>query len=632
MKLISDGYKKTICFLCILFSILAFAADGVWISDSGVWTDPANWEDGIVAQGTGAKATFANAMTVNSTVSIDGSADPVIVGEIEIGETGKNLTISATNDGRLTFDNGESAAVITTATGNFGTIDFSTPVEIAGNKKLEVSNNYGGDRTLQFTGDIFGDDVIIANCGTGNNSLVLISGTKSFTGELHAESTYSRLNVQFNGVEERAGGDPRNAVRIFPGGRLTLARYGHAVVNPLRTIILEGGDDDVPGIFYNPGEGNEKKHVPANITGDGSLSINGYCALSGLNTFTGTMELNSAMLQVASEANLGKGKLVVHGNGTSLRIIGREYSSLGDRDAEFNNGNNGGTYISIVDPEHVFEMDRGLAMSLNSAGAPSFAKNGPGELQFTAPQTFRNVTGRMLAVDGGTVTVDYTAGGSLHGSSTTDHNTVGFKGGTLNLSLKDSADDFIQNFRDLRLDGDGARIIIENTGASGSFTMNCRNAIFNSPGSNKGLALDIKVTGDASKVFLTTEDENDEDTGIWGGGRIVFLESDWPYTGSTGQLEKYNDYSDLAAAVPVSNVLVEGNETVTEDTAVNTIKLTTTTFGETLSIAEGAVLTLNNNAVLFTGEHDYTINGGVIRNGRTIPISCSTISVREQLH
>jgi fibronectin-binding autotransporter adhesin len=610
--------KKTMRLLAGFASVgLCLAGDGVWTMDAdGTWSDAANWANGDVANGVGSKAAFTTPFTADRTVTIDGAVLSPTLGEIAIGEINKKLTVRSSNGGLVTLDNGEEPAILSTAAANSGEITFSTPIAIAGNKRLDVHHNYNGDRYLKLAGKISGENVVIANHGTGDISVVSIEAQNSFTGELWAVSSRSRLNVACTGIEETAAGDPYNVIRVFPDARLTLARYAHAVVNPLRTIVMEGQGVSGIGVFHNSGEGNEKKHVPAPITGDGGLQTQAHVALSGKNTFTGTLKLNSGTLQVASLDNLGAGKLVVDGNGTTLAISGTSFDSFGEHLTEFNVGNNGGTYFSILDPNHVFTMDRELGMSLNSGNAPAVAKNGPGELRFVVPQTFRNATGRMLSLDGGAVTVDYAAGARLYGNTIADQNRLGFKGGVLKLRMTGVSTDIVQNLGDLWLYGDGGRLVIDNRNATGTADVRFGTFVLKaSPDS--GQTLSLEVLGDASKVVFRSTAANDGATGIWGEGRIVLKGGDWPcIEAATNRVIAYTTYTPLASAGSTDNALVNGTATVASDAAINTLKIAPTASGQSLTINSGTTLTLNNTALLFTGSEDYTLSGGQIGSGR----------------
>ena len=59
--------------LCVSAALPARAVDGVWTESTGlgVWSNPANWQSGNIADGTGSTANFnqvdVNAVTANAT-------------------------------------------------------------------------------------------------------------------------------------------------------------------------------------------------------------------------------------------------------------------------------------------------------------------------------------------------------------------------------------------------------------------------------------------------------------------------------------------------------------------------------------------------------------------------------------
>ena len=572
MSEVMSWVRNVSVFLCVAQAGICLATDGAWSVDAnGTWSDAGNWSGGV-PDGAGSKASFPTLFTGGRTVTINGLVLSPTVGSVDFGNFGNmSVNVANSNNGFLKLDNGNSPISISTATNVFNEIKFSTPITIAENKRLNVYNNYNGDKYLKLAGVLSGKNIIIANSGTGIGGSVSLEGLNNFTGEVWAVSTNSRLNLVAGNVDEISGGDPYNTIRVFPNGRLTISRYGQALVNPLRTIVMEGQGVSGIGVFYNPGENNEKKHIPAPITGDGGLQTTANFVLSGSNTFTGPMKVSGGTLQIASMRNIGTGTLVVDGFGSTLSIVGRELKSFGTRTTDFNVGNNGGTALSLGDPDLVFTLDRELNMALNSGGATALGKVGPGELLITVPQTLRNATGRMFEFDGGTVTVDYAAGASLYGPSINNQNRIGFRGGALNLRTSGSTTNMTQNLGDFWLYGDGGKLVVDNRNASGTVNVSVGSlALKNSP--DNGQALSLEVRGDTSKVVWRSSDTNNAVTGIWGAGRLIFQSADWPVIASgTNLVSAYSAYTPLASTGSSGNALVAGSDSVPASQEINTL-------------------------------------------------------------
>lgn len=105
----------------ILASLLPhflFAASGTWIGGSGNWSDPANWEGGIVADGTDQLAVFSNVTDI--AVSVD---SPRTIGHIYKGAPG---TLTLQGPGPLSLS--DTAPTKPTITNDEGTVIINVPL------------------------------------------------------------------------------------------------------------------------------------------------------------------------------------------------------------------------------------------------------------------------------------------------------------------------------------------------------------------------------------------------------------------------------------------------------------------------------------------------------------------------
>ena len=123
---------------------------------------------------------------------------------------------------------------------------------------------------------------------------------------------------------------------------------------------------------------------------------------------------------------------------------------------------------------------------------------------------------------------------------------------------------------------------------------------------NGGSALNIGGTG----TFVSTTS-----TGVNGilGGYATVGGADWAVGGgniTALPLASYGSFA-IAGTGTARNILQTDGASVT-GTTVNSLKITTTTTGQQLTISSGA-LALSTGGLLFTGSNDYTITGGTLQ-------------------
>jgi autotransporter-associated beta strand protein len=127
----------------------------VWTFDgTGSWQDAANWQGGVLAQGTGVTADFSTlATSASNEVWLDG---PRTVGQLIFGDQGNQFewTLSAGNGGSLTLNNGANPPVVNvlnqTATIS-AAITSSNGLRKTGpgNLKLAEANSISGPVTIE---------------------------------------------------------------------------------------------------------------------------------------------------------------------------------------------------------------------------------------------------------------------------------------------------------------------------------------------------------------------------------------------------------------------------------------------------------------------------------------------------
>jgi len=283
---------------------------GVWIStDTGLWSDPTNWEDGVVAQATGATADF-------SSLDLDG--------ELLVSlDTPRTL-------GRLTF----------------GDIDSSTPGQV----KIDDQGNAANAITLSVasgtpqivvnaTGTAADSDVAAAASAT---PAILNVGLTSSVGltKLGLGTAILTKPATINGpVSVNAG-----YLEIGSGGSLTIPSLSIAVSSQFH---VAGGTFSTPGnVALNNGG------VSGIVVSGGTASFNTITPTNARNGFVrvtgGTMTASSLLFPRSGDApNMWAYGLVVQGGQATIDTVG-----LGTGNSWGNMSVEGGT-LTITGPLYV---------------------------------------------------------------------------------------------------------------------------------------------------------------------------------------------------------------------------------------------------------------------------------------
>lgn len=242
--------------LAIFTTAPAAAQNGVWTNDvDGVWSDPANWLNGVVADGSGNTATFSNSFAAVS-VSLD---TPVTIGNIRFVQG--SITVS---------NNGVDANVLTLAGPSKPVIFVDPGVAAATLRRVVLAGSDGfildGGATL----NLFKENADLDNTITGgivlNNSTIQVQG----------------INVDdLNLANTRALGSITSFT--FHGGTLNLrptanspVSYGNVNGN---LIVPEGqtGTLVLPLRFSGTAGDNSTtigSGLGGNLTGAGTLNVN----------------------------------------------------------------------------------------------------------------------------------------------------------------------------------------------------------------------------------------------------------------------------------------------------------------------------------------------------------------------
>lgn len=178
----------------LLFIFSAMADDGYWIAGNGSWTNPNNWDSGIIADGTDNTAYFGLLANIpaNLTVTLDGAHT---IGNLFITDStgADNVFLNAGNGGPLTLDATFGPPSVTVAAANQ---QIAIKVVLAGDAGLEklgagslllnATNTYTGG-TLVSAGRLYingqiGTDVVTVASGT------LLGGTGIISGPVTVQS------------------------------------------------------------------------------------------------------------------------------------------------------------------------------------------------------------------------------------------------------------------------------------------------------------------------------------------------------------------------------------------------------------------------------------------------------------
>jgi len=329
---------------------IAPADDGTWIvDDDGDWSDPANWDGGIVAGGANATAHFAVPPTSNIQITINTART---IGHIVTGST---------------------------SSGSF-----------------QFKPASGGTLTLSAPGS---QPSITVASGQGMYTLLPLAGTEGFTklgpGNLGLNSPIPNT---LSGVVDVQEGplyllEPD---QLGPGVELVVGSSVYVYIERSHTIGSLAGagnvrlwDDSDLDVGAN-GLSTEFSGTIEPSFGTSSLwkSGSGTLTLSGVNAYDGGTFLQGGTLSVSQESNLGDiaGGLTFHGG--ILQITGTAFGSTVRTITLWGNGGE----FDIADPDHTFTFSQDLW------GAYGLAKSGPGTLSLTGNNA--SYTGTFYAKEG----------------------------------------------------------------------------------------------------------------------------------------------------------------------------------------------------------------------------------------
>ncbi|MEX0774550.1 MAG: autotransporter-associated beta strand repeat-containing protein [Phycisphaeraceae bacterium] len=524
--------------------------------------------------------------------------------------TGADRTVTLGGNVGLNTGGGTSAnvAIGSTTAGQRLHVDLggaTRTFDIAASRALTLSNNVVG------TGGV---------TKTGAGELKLISAANTFTGDISVTGGTLALGSDASMADSILGNAANNLSLTNATLRFGTANSRSFVFNPRRTINISGNVSFIGPSGYSNNYAD--LNVSGSIVGSGNLTIgsSGSTLLSGNNTGINLITLNT-ILRVSSEANLGNNpNSAFTGTGFSAKgfsIMGTALNNLSGH--TFPWVTNQGITWDIQDPNNTFTWDKNFNIGMNAGTSPgTFFKNGLGTLVVTAAQTYNNIQAGApdTVMNGGVLKVDYTAGGNL--PSAADGNQLAFGGGTLYLLGKN--DDAVnQNMKNVKLLAGGGSLVVDNQSGSSTTTANLGDfTTIAAPAA--GSSLNIRTINPGSGAAVVTSTATNDASGVLSAGRIVYNGTDWASIVSGTTVGAYSGYTALPAGFSgdgsATNYSAAGNATVTDNGAVNTLKLTTTTSGQSLAITDTKTLTFSSGGLLFAGANDYAITGGTLAGGQ----------------
>lgn len=362
------------CWFGTSFPTPLHAADGTWITDgSSTWSNTANWQGGIVADGSGFTANFNTNITTTRTVTLDSNRT---LGNLVFGDNGTNgspwIVNGSTGTTTLTLATAGPAPVITAST------NVTIGAILAGNQgftmagprllTLTADNVYTGGTTISggtlqignggTTGSVVGDIVNNGDLAFNRSDVYTYSGSISGTGTVTSLTSHT---VVFTGANTYSG--------------LT-------IIQNLATLQL--------------GNGGTTGSIVGNVVFGGS---------------SGTLAFNRSDAQIFSGLISGIGSVLQQGTGTTVLTGANSYSGMTTVSSGTlqigNGGTTGSVQTNIVDNSVVI-FNRSGVYSFNGliSGTGNVSQSGAGTTVLTGANTYSGQTtvaaGTLQIGNGGT--------------------------------------------------------------------------------------------------------------------------------------------------------------------------------------------------------------------------------------
>jgi fibronectin-binding autotransporter adhesin len=456
---------------------------------------------------------------------------------------------------------------------------------------VDANRNIGGiifSNTSAFGYTLSSGNLLLSNGG------VIQTATNNGA---HTDTISSAIAIQGVGGSGAFTAGATSASSLLSIGAVT----GVSTAGNTTTLTLNGdntGANAVTGVIGNGSAGGRLAVVK---------SGNGVWVLSGANTFTGGVTLNSGTLRAGNAAALGTGTLTFGGgslssNSTTAYTLTNTMAFTGN--ATLGDTTNTGA-LTLSGNADLGGATRTLTVlsTATFGGVVSnggLTKTGAGTFVLNAANTFTGTT----AVNRGTLALDFSAAAAPATNILSTSSPLAVGGGTLQLTGKASTTNS-QTVNGLAITP-GASQITLTANATANPLLLTLGGINRSTGGTLNLTQPVGTIG-ATNGFTTTTGNT---SGILGGW-ITVAGADWATNNGTNIVALASYTANTWAAGNNTNVTASSSpaaDATTNSLRFNTGAVTTVTLSGTNTITSGGILVGTN-----VGSRVSTITGGTLR-------------------
>jgi outer membrane autotransporter protein len=251
-----------------------------------------------------------------------------------------------------------------------------------GRLTLSGTNTYEGLSTVSEGTLVVSNGAGLGASGAGNGTLVADGATLALSGAITTAEA-----ITLNGAGVSDGGALRNlSGENTVTGAITLGSATR-ITSDMNRIVLQGNISGNQNLTLG---GAGEIHIDGNIeTGSGTLTKDGtgLVQLGGINTFTGTLAVNTGVLQLASTSDLADSVQVQVASGATLRFL--QSDTIGNLSGagivEFDNA---GITLTLGDA-----TDSTFSGTLDGSRFPgAFTKQGTGALTLSGRNSLTGLT------------------------------------------------------------------------------------------------------------------------------------------------------------------------------------------------------------------------------------------------
>jgi fibronectin-binding autotransporter adhesin len=408
---------------------VARADNGTWINTTGagVWSDPANWASGVIADGASETATFSD-KSITNTIHLDSSRT---IGLLSFVEGSGNDSWTLDNNGNaaniLTLDNAGNPNkpeidLYTTQTATINAV-------LAGTQGLRIGDGDPSQGTLVLNGnDTFtgGLDLAAGNVRLGNSGALNSSTPNAVTFPFSSASLILAGNsVAVAGISGGASVSTRlNAIENDSPNSATLSITG-AQSAASQAILRDGQGGGALSLVMN-GSGSQSFGPNNTITG-GVIVNSGQLTLSVVApSFAGGVTVNNGQLTINVLSTFTGGMRI---NGGKVLVVGTDQSPTSLNSIVFGPGSLG--QLSIQSNAVV----SGLITDAVNLGTPTVGGSGTLTVNNATDNVFAGVLQDSLnLVKGGIGTLTLSGANTSTGTTTVNAGTLQVNGSNATVS------------------------------------------------------------------------------------------------------------------------------------------------------------------------------------------------------